>query len=106
MRESTIRILSFFKNHKYGKWTLLGILLLIAFIGAAFLRAQPAQNNIPLTDVAAAISSGQVLRIEDSQDSGTLTVFYRDGSQQTARRDKSASFFEQMSYLGVTNAQL
>jgi hypothetical protein len=64
---------------------------------------QPSElRRTALTDVAAAISSGRVIRVEDSQDSGTLTVYYKDGTEQTARRDKSASFLEQMSYLGVT----
>ncbi len=106
MKESAIRILSFFKNHKYGKWTLFGIIVLIAVAGGLIVRAQPQDQSIPLTDVAAAIAAGRVTRIEDSQDSGTLTIYYTDGTQETARRDKSASFFEQMGYLGVTQAQL
>jgi cell division protease FtsH len=106
MRESTVRIYNFFKFHRYGKWTLLGILLLIASAGALLIRAQPQDNAVPLTKVAAAIAAGRVIRIEDSQDTGTLTVHYTDGTEQTARRDKSASFFEQMGYLGITNTQL
>jgi cell division protease FtsH len=106
MRESTVRIYNFFKFHRYGKWTLLGIFLLIASAGALLIRAQPQDNAVPLTKVAAAIAAGRVIRIEDSQDTGTLTVHYTDGTEQTARRDKSASFFEQMGYLGITNTQL
>ena len=106
MKESVIRILSFFKDNKYGKWTLLGILVLVAVLGALLLRAQPQDPSVSLTDVATAIVAGRVMRVEDSQDSGTLTVYYRDGTEQTARRDKSSSFFEQMAYLGVTDTQL
>ncbi len=106
MKETAIRILSFFKDHKYGKWTLLGIVLLIALVGVLIFRAQPPDPSISLTDVASAIAAGRVTRIEDSQDSGSLTVYYKDGTQQTARRDKATSFFEQMMYIGVTNAQL
>ena len=106
MRESTIRILDFFKNHKYGKWTLLGIVLLIAVIGVLLFRAQPQEKSISITDLATEISAGHVLRVEDSQDSGTLAVYFKDGTQETARRDKASSFLEQMTYLGVTRSQL
>ncbi|HTP00432.1 MAG TPA: ATP-dependent zinc metalloprotease FtsH [Anaerolineales bacterium] len=106
MKESAIRIYNFFKSHRYGKWTLLGIMLLVAGGATMLIRAQPQDKMVPLTDVASAITAGRVMRIEDSQDTGTLTVHYTDGTQQAARRDKSASFFEQMGYLGVTNAQL
>src|SRR5512146_51660 len=106
MRETTLRILDFFKNHKYGKWTLLGIVLLLAIVGTLMFRAQPQDKSISLSDLAAEISAGHVMRVEDSQDSGTLTVYFRDGSQETARRDKASSFFEQMTYLGVTRNQL
>src|SRR5512143_2696336 len=106
MRQSAIRIYNFFRYHKYGKWTLLGVLLLVAGTAALLLRTPPQDKVVPLTDVAAAISAGRVMRIEDAQDTGTLTIHYTDGTEQTARRDKSASFFEQMGYLGITNAQL
>ncbi len=107
MKESSIRILDFFKNHKYGKWSLLGILLLLGLIaGFLVLRSQRQEKDIPLSDVASAISAGQVLRIEDSQDTGNLTIYYRDGSKQTARRDKTTSFLQQMQYLGVNSTQM
>jgi cell division protease FtsH len=35
-----------------------------------------------------------------------LTIYYKDGSQDTARRDKDAPFLEQMRFLGVSNSQL
>ena len=106
MKESMIRVFNFFKTHKYGKWTLLGILVLLVSAGTLIVRAQPQDKSIPLSDVAAAISAGRVMRIDDSQDTGTLTIYYTNGTEQTARRDKSSSFFQQMGYLGVTNTQL
>src|SRR5512146_679923 len=106
MRETTLRILDFFKNHKYGKWTLLGIVLLLAIVGTLMFRAQPQDKSISLSDLAAEISAGHVMRVEDSQDTGSLTVYFKDGTQETARRDKASSFFEQMTYLGVTRGQL
>ena len=106
MKESSIRIFDFFKNHKYGKLSLIGIVLLLVAIGAGIMLSQPQDHPIALSNVAAAISAGRVMRIEDSQDSGNLTIYYKDGTQQTARRDKTAPFLEQMQYLGVTNAQM
>ncbi len=104
--KSSIRIFDFFKNHKYGKLALIGIVLLLAGIVAGIVLSQPQDHPVALSDVAAAISAGRVMRIEDSQDSGSLTVYYKDGTQQTARRDKTAPLLEQMQYLGVTSAQM
>src|SRR5512142_3360546 len=106
MRESTMRILDFLKNHKYGRWTLLGLIVLIAVIGGLVITAQPQEKSISLSDLASQITASHVMRIEDSQDSGTLTVYFKDGTQETTRRDKASSFFEQMTYLGVTRTQL
>ncbi len=106
MRETTNRILDFFKNHKYGKWTLLGLFVLIALVAGLIVTTQPQEKSISLSDLASQISAGHVMRIEDSQDSGTLTVYFKDGTQEIARRDKASSFFEQMTYLGVTKNQL
>jgi cell division protease FtsH len=106
MKESTIRILEYFKTHKYAKWILLGVVIALVAGGVLLLRVQPQEPTATLSDVAAAISAGRVLRIEDSQDSGTLTIFYTNGSEATAQRDKAAPFFEQMNYLGITNTQL
>ena len=106
MRESTARIIEYFKAHKYARWLLLGGLILLIAAGALLLRAQPPDRTTSLSELAVAISANRVTKIEDSQDSGTLTIYYTDGTQATAQRDKVASFFEQMSYLGVSNAQL
>ena len=106
MKESTARILEYVKTHKYAKWILLGTLIALAVGGGLYLRTQPADKTVSLTDVAAAISAGHVTRIEDSQDTGALAIYYTDGTQATARRDKAASFFEQMNYLGISNSQL
>ncbi len=106
MRESTLRIFEYFKTHQNAKWIVLGAFILLAVGGALLLRAQPQDQTASLSDVAAAISAGHVTKIEDSQDSGSLTIYYTDGTEATARRDKAASFFEQMSYLGVSGAQL
>jgi cell division protease FtsH len=106
MKESTIRIIEYFKTHKYAKWAVIAAFILLVAGGALLLRAQPEDQTATLSDVAAAISAGRVMRIEDSQDSGTLTIYYTNGTEATAKRDKSTSFFEQMNYLGITNTQL
>src|SRR5512146_1434576 len=100
MREPATRILEFLKTHRYARWILLGALIAILVGGGLYLRSQPQDKTASLTDVAAAITAGHVKRIEDAQDSGTLTVYYTDGTEAAARRDKAASFFEQMTYLG------
>ncbi len=106
MKQSVTQIVDFFKKHKYGKATL--ALLLVGCIVASVLifRSKPEQEPIPLSEVAAAISAGEVAKIEDDQTNGSLTVYYQDGTQQTTRRDKTAPFFEQMEYLGVRESQM
>ena len=106
MKQSVTQILDFFKKHKYGKLTLALLVTGAIAIGVLLLTAKPEPEPIPLSKVAAAISAGQVARIEDNQETGTLTIYYKDKSQSTTWRDKSASFLEQMKYLGVNEAQM
>ena len=106
MKQSVTQILDFFKKHKYGKMSL--ILLLIGLIAFAtgLARSKPQQEPIPLSEVAAAISAGEVLKVEDSQESGLTTIHYEDGRKNTTLRDQTAPFLEQMQLLGVRNSQL
>src|SRR5215208_1099596 len=106
MKQSVTQILDFFKKHKYGKLTL--ALLFIGLIAASIVifRSKPDEDPIPLSKVAAAISAGEVVKIEDDQASGSLTIYYKDETQSTTRRDKTAPFLEQMKYLGVNQSQM
>jgi cell division protease FtsH len=106
MKRSVNQILEFLRKHKYGRLSL--ALMLVAFLlaGAMLVRSKQQEKPIALSEVASAISAGQVVKIEDSPDTGILTVYYQDGSQHTTRRDTHSSFLEQMSYLGVADSQL
>lgn len=106
MKQSVSQILDFFKKHKYGKVTLALLITGVIVAGTLILSARPQKEPIPLSEVAAAISAGNVARIEDSSDSGTLTIYYKDGAEDTARRDTTAPFLEQMTYLGVNDSQM
>jgi cell division protease FtsH len=106
MKQSVIQILDFFKKHKYGKTSLVLLLIGLVAFGAALLRAKPQETPIPLSKVAAAISAGEVVKVEDSQESGLITIHYKDGTQNITLRDKTAPFLEQMQYLGVSNNQM
>ena len=106
MKQSVIQILDFFKKHKYGKTSLILLLIGLVAFATVLLRSKPQQEPIPLSQVAAAISAGKVVKVQDSQNSGSLTIHYKDGSQSTTRRDQSASFLEQMQYLGVSDNQI
>jgi cell division protease FtsH len=106
MKQSVTQILDFFKKHKYGKLSL-ALLVLGALVASTFLmNTKTVHEPIPLSDVASAISAQKVERVEDSRYSGTITVFYNNGSQQTTLRDTSAPFLEQMRYLGVSASDL
>jgi cell division protease FtsH len=106
MKESVNHILDFLKKHKYSSLGL--VLLLIGLIasGVLLLRLNPKEEPLALSDLATAISAGEIVRIEDIQDQGKLTVYYEDGSQATALKDNGISFLEQMGYLGVSERQL
>lgn len=106
MKQSVTQILDFFKKHKYGRMSLALLLAAVVIVGAMLLRAKPQEEPIALSDAAAALSAGRVAKIEDSQDRGILTIYYKDGSQDTTRRDTDAPFLEQMRLLGVSNSQL
>src|SRR5687768_1976713 len=106
MKQSVIQILDFFKKHKYGKTSLILLLIGLVAFGAVLLRSKPQENPIPLSEMAAAISAGEVVRVEDSQESGLITIHYEDGTKNITLRDKTAPFLEQMQYLGVSNSQM
>jgi cell division protease FtsH len=84
------------------------VLLLIGLIAASALYSffNPQEEPIALSELATAISAGQVERIEDIQGQGELTIYYRDGLEATALKDNATSFLEQMNYLGVSEVQL
>ena len=106
MKQSVTQILDFFKKHKYGKLSL-ALLMLGALIASTFLmNTKTVHKPIPLSEVASAISAQKVQRVEDSRYSGTITVFYADGTQQVTLRDTAAPFLEQMRYLGVSASEL
>jgi cell division protease FtsH len=106
MKQSVNQLFDFFRKHKYGKTSLALLMVGLVISSAMLFQTKQQEEPIPLSEVAAAISAGKVVRIEDIQERGSLTIYYKDGSQHTTRRDKGASFLEQMEYLGVSNHQM
>ncbi len=106
MKQAVNQIVEFFRKHKYGRLSLALLLLGLVFIGAIFIRAGMEEKPIALSEVAASITDGQVIRIEELQGSDTLVVHYKDGTQDTTRRDPTTSFLEQMQFLGVSRSQI
>ena len=106
MKQSIIQILDFFKKHKYGRLSAIALLAVLIFASAFYIRSMQQEKPLALSEVAGAISAGRVARIEDSPESGNLTIYYSDGSQHTSRRDKASSFLEQMKYLGVSESEM
>jgi hypothetical protein len=101
MKQSVNQVLNFFKNHKYGKMSLILLILGLVAVGAMLIPMMQ-EKPVALSNVAAAISAGRVVRIEELQGSNTLVIHYKDGTEDTTRRDKSTSFLEQMQFLGVS----
>jgi cell division protease FtsH len=106
MKQSVNQALEFFKKHKYGRLSLILLLLGLAAISTLSIRSMMQEKPVALSNVAAAISAGEVVRIEELQGSQTLVIHYKDGTQDTTRRDQSTSFLEQMQYLGVSRSQI
>jgi len=84
------------------------VLLLLALIvlSTLFIRSITQEKPVALSVVAAAISDGRVVSIEELQGSDTVIIHYKDGSQDTTRRDQATSFLEQMQFLGVSRSQI
>ena len=106
MKQSVTQIVDFFKKHKYGKLSMVVLAIAVLLTGASFLRSRTDGKPIPLSDVAADISSQRVKRVEDSINSGVVTLYYKDGTQGTTLRDTAAPFLEQMRLLGVAEEDL
>jgi hypothetical protein len=106
MKQPVSQIRDFFKKHKHGRMVLALLLILVVMSSALLYRPKPEEEPIALSEVATAISAGEIMRIEDSQDSGILTIYYTDGSKHITFRDKTASFLEQMQLLRVSNSAM
>lgn len=106
MKQSVSHILNFFKHHRYGKLSLVLLILVIAAGGAIFVNSMMQEKSVALSEVAAAISAGKVVRIEEVQGSNTLVIHYKDGTEDTTLRDTSTSFLEQIQFLGVSRSQI
>jgi len=67
MKQAVNQVFEFFRKHKYGRLSLALLLLGLVFIGAIFIRAGTEEKPIALSEVAASITDGQVIRIEELQ---------------------------------------
>ncbi len=106
MKQPVVKLLDFFKKHKYGRISLVLILIGLVITGVLLINQKPQEEPVPLSDVAGAISAGEIVRVEDAQNTGDLTIYYKDGREQTTHRDSATSFLEQMRYLGVSETRL
>jgi len=106
MKQSVNQILDFLKKNKYGKISLAVLLIVLIVSSAMLLQMKQPEKPIALSEVAIAISAGQVDKVEDYPSQGELTIYYIDGTQDTTLMDRTAPFLEQMRYLGVSESQM
>jgi cell division protease FtsH len=106
MKRSVNQLVDFFKKHKYGRVSLLLLVLGLVVLAAMLFRSIMQEKPVALSNVAAAISAGKVVKIEELQGGDTLVIHYKDGTEDTTRRDQSTSFLEQMQFLGVSRNQI
>src|SRR5690349_790773 len=97
----------FFNKYKYGRLSL-ALIIATMILSAVLLypNYREQEQPIALSEVASAISAGKVSKIEDTPNSGLLTVYYTDGTKHIARRDLASSSLEQMKFLGVSEDDL
>jgi len=106
MKRSLTKIQGFLKKHPFVRPIAALVLAALIFAGALYTKSTKQEQPLALSEVASAISAGNVTKIEDTPDNGQLTAFYKDGTKHTTRRDKTSSFLEQMKYLGVTEGDM
>ena len=106
MKESKVKMLDFFKKNKFGRVGVAVLFVVLVVSSILFFSQSPSEKPVPLSQVAVAVSAGQVTKIEDSPERGTATIHYKDGSEKTTRRDLSSSLLEQLKLLGVSESQL
>lgn len=106
MKQSVNQVMDFLKNHKYGRLSLTLFLLVLVIFGSMIINSMMQEKPIALSKVAAAIADGQVVGIEELQGKDILIIHYKDGSEDTTRRDPNTSFLEQMQLLGVSRSQM
>ena len=85
---------------------MLVLAIAVLVTSASLMRSKTDGKPIPLSDVAADISANRVKRVEDSPNSGVVTLFYENGTQRNTLRDTAAPFLEQMRLLGVEDEAL
>jgi cell division protease FtsH len=99
-------MLDLVKKNKYLRVGIIVILVALAMMGILIARQSTAEKPIPLSKVATDVKAGYVLKIEDSQGYGLVTIHYSDGTTKTTRRDPNSSVLEQLRLLGVQDSQL
>ncbi|MFT3894029.1 MAG: ATP-dependent zinc metalloprotease FtsH [Anaerolineales bacterium] len=94
------------KKNKYIRVGIVVLLVMLAMMGILIARQSTAEKPISLSKVAADVKAGHVLKIEDSQGYGLVTIYYANGTTKTTRRDPNSSVLEQLRLLGVQDSQL
>ena len=82
------------------------VIILMVLMAAIWAPTQNKPDLLSLSQIAAGIATGEVVKIEDTLVTGELIVHYKDGSEQTAMRDTASSLLEQLSYLNLNGRQL
>jgi cell division protease FtsH len=89
-------------------WIVAGVLsIALIFTAVTFMGSRAkAPEMVTLSDLAAGINDGQVVKIEDTMLSGELNIHYADGKIEKGMRDPSAPLVNQLILLGVKEEAL
>jgi cell division protease FtsH len=83
------------------------IFILVSIVLSLFLPSLINQPEmISISKIAQGISTGQIVRVEDTMLTGEVIVHYQDGSTEKGLRDTNSSLLEQLSHLGVSGQQM
>jgi cell division protease FtsH len=93
----------------YRKWIIAAAISVVFIAGGLIITVllpPPEQiDRISLSEAAAAVRDGNVVRIEDSP-SSEFYMYYLDGTKVQGVRDPSSSLLEQLSFLGLRGSEL
>jgi cell division protease FtsH len=82
------------------------LLVLGGLMAAIWIPTRKDPSLLSLSTIAAGISSGEIVKIEDTLITGDLVIHYSDGRTEKAIRDTNTSLLEQLTFLGLKSEQL
>lgn len=95
----------YFPNKRLNLIGVFLIAFMTMFVLTQLPKAKPVES-VSLSEVAAGIAAGSIVKIIDAPVTGEYTIHYQNGRVERGARDVRTSLLEQLSLLGVQGEQL